>query len=105
VGGALEEQEFLTLLREVGFDNSSIEPTRIYGAEDAAALISGTSIDPKVAELIDGQVMSGFVRATKPGIAALPVVPVASSKPKRELRELGSSAPKRACGCDDGCCT
>jgi len=107
VGGALEEQEFLTLLRDVGFDNPSIESTRIYGAEDAAALISGTSIDPAVADLIDGKIMSGFVRATKPGAAALPVVPVvpvASSKPKRELRELGSSPPKRECGCDDGCC-
>ena len=105
VGGALEEQEFLALLRDVGFDNPSIEPTRIYGAEDAAALISGTSIDPKIAELIDGKVMSGFVRAKKPGAPTLPVVPVSPSKPKRELRALGTTAPKRECGCDDNCCT
>src|SRR3954466_6767134 len=35
VAGALEEQEFLTLLRDVGFSNPSIEATRIYKAEDA----------------------------------------------------------------------
>jgi arsenite methyltransferase len=103
VGGALEEQEFVTLLREIGFADPSIEPTRIYGAEDAAALISGTSIDPKIANLIDGKIMSGFVRATKPGPATLPVVPAASSKPKRELREV--NAPKRECGCDNDCCS
>src|SRR5205814_3551528 len=36
VAGALEEQEFLSLLREVGFVEPTIEPTRVYKAEDAA---------------------------------------------------------------------
>ncbi|MFL5630073.1 MAG: arsenite methyltransferase, partial [Gemmatimonadaceae bacterium] len=40
VAGALEEQEFLGLLGEVGFADASIEPTRIYKAEDAAAFLS-----------------------------------------------------------------
>src|SRR6266571_2077842 len=30
VAGALDEQEFLNLLSDVGFENASIEPTRIY---------------------------------------------------------------------------
>jgi SAM-dependent methyltransferase len=103
VGGALEEQEFLALLKEVGFDNPSIEPTRIYGAEDAAALISGTSIDPKLAALVDGKIMSGFVRAAKPGISVPSVVPT-TAKAKRELKEVAAKPGKRECGCDDGCC-
>jgi SAM-dependent methyltransferase len=56
VAGALEENEFLTLLTEVGFENADIEPTRIYSAADGLA----------VSESMDGRLMSAFVRATKP---------------------------------------
>jgi len=67
VAGALEEREFLHLLRSVGFENPSIEPTRIYRSEDAAAFLSGTELDaPELAEQIDGKFMGAFVRATKP---------------------------------------
>ena len=67
VAGALEEQEFLLLLRDVGFENASIEPTRVYAAEDAAAFLANTGLDAvQVAEAIDGRIMSAFVRATKP---------------------------------------
>src|SRR5688572_9747513 len=83
VAGALEEQEFLSLLREVGFENPSIEPTRVYSADDAAALLDGTGLDPAIAKQVDGQFMSGFVRATKPA-------------PK---------AATRSCGCADDCCS
>ena len=68
VAGALEEQEFLSMLREVGFENASIEPTREYTAADAAAFLEGTGLDvDKLSSEIDGKFMSGFVRATKPG--------------------------------------
>ena len=74
VAGALEEQEFLSLLREVGFDNPSIEPTRVYGGEDAAAFLEGAGLDAgKFAAEIDGKFMSGFVRATKPGSSPKPL--------------------------------
>ena len=67
VAGALEEQEFLRLLNEVGFERASIEPTRIYKIEDAAAFLTGTGLDAdEFASLIDGKFMSAFVRATKP---------------------------------------
>jgi ubiquinone/menaquinone biosynthesis C-methylase UbiE len=66
VAGALEEQEFLALLRETGFKDPSIEPTRIYKAQDAAAFIAGSGLDSDVAGEIDGKFMSAFVRATKP---------------------------------------
>ena len=67
VAGALEEQEFLALLREVGFENPSIEPTRVYKAEDAAAFLAGSGLEAgDFASAIDGKFMSAFVRATKP---------------------------------------
>ncbi len=67
VAGALEEQEFLGLLREAGFMEPSIEPTRIYKAEDAAAFLIGSGLDEhEFASEIDGKFMGAFVRATKP---------------------------------------
>src|SRR3954468_14322952 len=67
VACALEEQEFISLLRDVGFVEPSIEPTRIYKAEDAAAFLSGTNLGAlELASQIDGKFMGAFVRATKP---------------------------------------
>jgi SAM-dependent methyltransferase len=67
VAGALEEQEFLNLLHEVGFEKPSIEPTRVYKVEDAATFLTGTGLDAgEFASQIDGKFMSAFVRATKP---------------------------------------
>ncbi len=67
VAGALEEQEFLGLLRSAGFENPSIEPTRIYKTADAAAFLAGTGLDAaELASEIDGKFMGAFVRATKP---------------------------------------
>jgi len=67
VAGALEEHEFLALLREVGFAKPSIEPTRVYKAEDAAAFLRGSGLDAvEFASQIDGKFMGAFVRATKP---------------------------------------
>ena len=67
VAGALEEREFLDLLREVGFKKASIEPTRVYKAEDAAAFLAGSGLDPvDFTAQIDGKFMGAFVRATKP---------------------------------------
>jgi SAM-dependent methyltransferase len=67
VAGALEEQEFVRLLREVGFAKPSIEPTRVYKAADAAAFLIGSGLDAsEFASQIDGKFMGAFVRATKP---------------------------------------
>ena len=93
VAGALEEQEFLSMLRDVGFENPSIEPTRIYKAEDAAAFLANTGLDAEqFSRDIDGKFMGAFIRATKPGTAA----------PKKALRELAQT-PAAPC-CAPGCC-
>src|SRR5438094_6924459 len=63
VSGALEENEYRSLLAEVGFRDVGVEPTRIYRAEDARQLMEdadGIDFDE-----IDGALMSAFVRATK----------------------------------------
>ena len=67
VAGALEEQEFLSLLREAGFNDPSIEITRVYEMADAAAFLEGTGLNAaEAAAQIDGKFASAFVRATKP---------------------------------------
>ena len=67
VAGALEEGEFLRLLDGVGFESASIEPTRVYQAEDAKAFLAGAGLDVgQAAAAIDGKIMAAFVRATKP---------------------------------------
>ncbi len=71
VAGALEEQEFISLLSEAGFENPSIEPTRIYAAKDAAAFLAGTGLDvAAVTPQVEGKFISAFVRGTKPMTAA-----------------------------------
>jgi len=68
VAGALEEQEFVGLLREVGFEDPSIEPTRIYRLEDARAFLAAAGMDvDRIAPQVDGRFMAAFVRARKPG--------------------------------------
>jgi arsenite methyltransferase len=94
VAGALEEREFLSLLREVGFDNPTIEPTRIYKAVDAAAFLVNTGLDAEqFAREIDGRFMGAFVRATKPGVARK-LVPLA----------VAAESKGEAC-CAPGCCS
>jgi arsenite methyltransferase len=67
VAGALEELEYRDLLADAGFRRVEIEPTRVYKAEDAAAFLNGSGLDPAAfAAQIDGKFMSAFVRARKP---------------------------------------
>ncbi|MGH7470943.1 MAG: arsenite methyltransferase, partial [Longimicrobiales bacterium] len=67
VAGALEEDEYRSLLADAGFEDIDLEPTRVYRAADAAAFLSTAGLDqPDLIAEIDGKVMSAFVRATKP---------------------------------------
>jgi ubiquinone/menaquinone biosynthesis C-methylase UbiE len=66
LAGALEEQEFRTLLAEAGFEKIEIEPTRVYNAEDAEQFLAESGLDASFAEAMDGRFVSAFVRATKP---------------------------------------
>jgi arsenite methyltransferase len=73
IAGALEEDEYISKLKAVGFENVNLEPTRIYRSEDARAFLSGQGIDvDAIAPQIDGKFMSAFVRATKPQSCCAP---------------------------------
>jgi len=67
VAGALEERQFEAWLREAGFENPSLEPTRVYRVEDARQFLADAGLDPDaVAADVDGKIMAAFVRATRP---------------------------------------
>jgi SAM-dependent methyltransferase len=67
IAGALEENEYRTKLADAGFENVSVEPTRIYRAEDAKTFLAGQGMDVEaITPEVDGKFMSAFVRATKP---------------------------------------
>jgi SAM-dependent methyltransferase len=70
IAGALDEREFLARLRDAGFADASIEPTRVYSEEDAQALLADSGLDPAIAGQLAGRVLSGFVRARKPEVFA-----------------------------------
>ena len=71
VAGALEENEYRQKLAAAGFEAIDIEPTRVYRAEDARALLEERGIDvDAMAGQVDGKFMSAFIRARKPDPAA-----------------------------------
>ncbi len=70
VAGALEEREFEALLREVGFEAPSLEPTRVYSYDDARTFLADAGLDAEgLAAAVEGRFMSAFVRATRPAAA------------------------------------
>ena len=77
IAGALEEDEYRTLLTAAGFEAVEIEPTRIYGAAEAREMLErfpsllkeikrqGVNPDELLVEA-DGKFRSAFIRAVKP---------------------------------------
>jgi hypothetical protein len=69
VAGALEETEFEQILADVGFVGIDIEPTRIYGVDDARTFLGDACCDTELDSFgpqMDGKFMSAFVRGQKP---------------------------------------
>jgi len=67
VAGAMEENEYRNKLTSAGFEQITLEPTRVYRIEDARQFLVGQNIDvDAVAPQVDGKFMSAFVRAVKP---------------------------------------
>ncbi|MDE3034624.1 MAG: arsenite methyltransferase [Nitrospirota bacterium] len=67
VAGALEESDYLGKLAQAGFTDISLEPTRVYRAEDAREFLTGAGLDVEtIAAQVDGKFTSAFVRARKP---------------------------------------
>lgn len=120
VAGALEEEEFLGLLREVGFESPSLEPTRVYEPEDARAFLEEGGLDvDALAQAVEGRILSAFVRGRKPeagsggsreatasGSVAPPVVAEAgfsSTALRQEAAPQDNAGEKEPC-CAPGCC-
>jgi len=71
VGGALDENEYRNKLVAAGFEQITIQPTRVYRAEDARDFLSEAGVNADaIAPQVDGKFMSAFVRAVKPSSAA-----------------------------------
>ena len=69
IAGALQQDEFLGLLEQAGFDEAAIEPPRTYSVEEAAEALAGAGMDPSRAHEVDGALASAFVRARRPAVA------------------------------------
>jgi len=67
IAGALDENDYQAKLKASGFENVTVEPTRVYRVEDARQFLSGQGIDvDAIAPLVDEKFFSAFIRASKP---------------------------------------
>lgn len=69
IAGALSESDYVQKLEAAGFTDVRVEPTRIYTRADAAEMAGVLNADDAstsgVLDVLDGAVMSAFIRATK----------------------------------------
>jgi SAM-dependent methyltransferase len=67
VAGALDESDYRAKLSASGFADVEIEPTRVYGVEEARQFLEGQGVDvDAIAPAIDGKFASAFIRGRKP---------------------------------------
>ena len=67
VAGALQNSEYVSKLATAGFEDISIEPTRVYKVEDARQFLTAHGMDAdSIASEVEGKFMSAFIRAKKP---------------------------------------
>jgi len=70
IAGALQDQEYVAKLADAGFEQVSIEPTRVYNAEDARQFLTEAGVDvDAIAPQVNDKFFSAFVRASKPKAA------------------------------------
>ncbi len=66
IAGALEVNEYGAKLRAAGFEDISIEPTRVYNVEDARQFLTEAGVDvDAIAPQVNDKFFSAFVRANK----------------------------------------
>jgi arsenite methyltransferase len=67
IAGALSEQDYADKLAAAGFTDVSLEPTRIYTADDARSYLAELGEEgERLAGMVEGRVLSSFIRARKP---------------------------------------
>ncbi len=73
VAGALAEEEYCNKLAAAGFQQITVEPTRVYRVDDAREFLAAEGIDvDAIAPQVDGKFMGAFVRAVKPAACCAP---------------------------------
>jgi arsenite methyltransferase len=71
VAGAMDESDYRGKLIAAGFVEIEIEPTRVYGIEDARQFLAAKGIDvDAIAPAVEGKFVSAFIRARKPAEVA-----------------------------------
>jgi arsenite methyltransferase len=69
VAGALQDSEYVSKLAKAGFEDVTIEPTRVYKIEDARQFLAAEGLDvDAIAPEVDGKFFSAFIRAKKPSL-------------------------------------
>ena len=67
IAGALEENEYIAKLTGAGFEDVTVEPTRVYNVEDARQFLTEAGVDvDAIAPQVNNKFFSAFVRANKP---------------------------------------
>jgi arsenite methyltransferase len=67
IAGALRDTDYAAKLKGAGFTGIEIEPTRVYGAEDAKRFLTDQGMNAElIAPLVEGKFASAFIRAVKP---------------------------------------
>ena len=70
IAGALEENEYIAKLTGAGFEDATVEPTRVYSVEDARQFLTEAGVDvDSIAPQVNNKFFGAFVRANKPKTA------------------------------------
>jgi SAM-dependent methyltransferase len=73
VAGALQEDEYRAKLAAAGFEDITVEVTRVYHAEDAREFLAAGGLDADaLAPAIEGKFAGAFLRARKPAACCGP---------------------------------
>jgi arsenite methyltransferase len=70
IAGALEESNYIAKLKGAGFEDPTVDSTRVYNVEDARQFLTEDGVDVDViAPQVNDKFFSAFVRANKPKAA------------------------------------
>ena len=82
MAGALQETEYREKLAAAGFHSISVEPTRVYRADEACEFLVAAGLDPAVVgPKIEDKFISAFIRASKSAPASCDCPPGSADLP------------------------
>ncbi len=67
IAGALEESDYIAKLKSAGFEDATVESTRVYNVEDARHFLTDAGLDvDAITPQVNEKFFSAFIRAGKP---------------------------------------